>query len=509
MDADQRVSGMGTWIAERLEALDRDRVLERIRLGDHTVWKDDPTEIADRLGWLTVTGPMRDRLGELERFAAEAADDGLRTAVLLGMGGSSLAPEVLSRTFGPADGALELVVLDTTHPSTVERVTSELDLAATLFLVASKSGTTIETRSHLAHFWERNPRGDRFVAITDPGTPLETLARERGFRAVFANPEDIGGRFSALSLFGLVPGALIGAPLAALLDEADRMAGAPVAAADNPGAILGAAIGEAAGRGRDKLTLVVPDSIAAFGDWAEQLIAESTGKDGVGVVPVVGEPLADPETYGEDRLFVALGVAPGLDPLEAAGHPTVRLAFDRPEQLGAEFFRWELATAIAGHVLGINPFDQPNVQEAKDATNEILAGASATPAGFDDPNAVFEQVGPGDYVALLAYVDRTPETEAELQHIRLVIRDRYRVATTVGFGPRFLHSTGQLHKGGAGNGVFLQLVDETRSVDVPIPGGDLTFGTLIDAQALGDLRSLRARRRRVARTTLDALREVI
>jgi glucose-6-phosphate isomerase len=507
MDAAGEVSGLEPWVGERLEALERDRVLERIRRRDHTVWRDDPTEITNRLGWLTVHEPMRARLGELEALAARAADDGVRTAVLLGMGGSSLAPEVLMSTFG-GDG-IDLVVLDTTHPATVERVTSALDLDAAVFLVASKSGTTVETLSHLAFFWELVPRGDRFVAITDPGTPLESLARERGFRAVFTNPEDIGGRFSALSYFGLVPGALIGAPLSELLDGAERMAHAPAAAAENPGAVLGAALGEAARHGRDKLTLVLPDRIASFGDWAEQLIAESIGKDGVGIVPVVGEPLGEPAVYGEDRLFVALGDAPGLEALEAAGHPGVRLAFDGPAQLGAEFYRWELATAIAGHVLGIHPFDQPNVQEAKDATNEILAGASVTGAGFDDPAGVLEQVAPGDYVALLAYLDRTPETERELRRMRVALRERHRVATTVGFGPRFLHSTGQLHKGGPNTGVFLQIVDDTRSLDVPIPGRDLTFGTLIDAQALGDLRSLRARERRVARTTLNALAEVI
>ncbi|HEX6331719.1 MAG TPA: glucose-6-phosphate isomerase [Actinomycetota bacterium] len=507
MDAAGMVSGLTPQVTARLEALDRDRVLERIRAGDHTVWKDDPTEIANRLGWLTVVEPMRERLGELESFAAEVAEEGVGTAVLLGMGGSSLAPEVLMRTFGGS--GIELVVLDTTHPATVQRVGAGLDVETTVFVVASKSGTTIETLSHLNHFWEIAPKGDRFVAITDPGTPLESLAARRGFRASFANPEDIGGRFSALSYFGLVPGALVGAPLAELLDAARRMADAPDVAAENPGAVLGTLLGEAARRGRDKLTFVLPEPIASFGDWAEQLLAESTGKEGLGIVPVVDEPLGPPEVYGDDRLFVAIGDVPELDPLESAGHPVVRLPFERPEDLGAEFFRWELATAVAGHILDINPFDQPNVQEAKDATNQILAGEAVAGAGFDDPAAVLDQVRPGDYVALLAYLDRTPETERSLERVRLAIRDRHRVATTVGFGPRFLHSTGQLHKGGPNTGVFVQLVDDTRSVDVPIPGRDLTFGTLIDAQALGDLRSLRTRGRRVARTTVDALAEVI
>jgi glucose-6-phosphate isomerase len=512
VDLTQRVSGVPDSVAERLAALDRDRVLARIWHGDHTVWRDDPTEIANRLGWLTVTDLMRERIAELEAFAARAAADGFERAVLLGMGGSSLAPEVLQRTFAAADGALDLVVLDSTHPRTVERVTRDLDPDRTLFVVASKSGTTTETRSHLAHFWELAPRGDAFVAITDPGTPLEDLARERGFRSVFANPEDIGGRYSALSYFGLVPAALIGAPVHELLDGADelrRASGPELPAARSAGAALGAAIGETTRLGRDKLTLVLPEEIASLGDWIEQLVAESTGKAGVGVVPVVGEPLADPDRYGPDRVFVAVGDRPGVDALEAAGHPIVRLAFERPEQLGAEFFRWELATAVAGHVLGINPFDQPNVQEAKDATTAILDGGAVDDPGLDALGPLLEEIGAGHYVAILAYLDRTPETEDALQRARVAIRDRSRAATTVGFGPRYLHSTGQLHKGGPNTGVFVQVVDVARTTDVPIPGRPYSFGTLIDAQALGDLRSLRARGRRVARVTLDALMEVI
>jgi glucose-6-phosphate isomerase len=492
--------------------MDLHRVVPRIWERDHTVWKPDPAEITDRLGWLGVSDLMRERVGELERLAAEAVSDGLRTAVLLGMGGSSLAPEVLAKTYGSAAGGLELLVLDTTHPATIERVSAGLDLDHTLFVVASKSGTTIETRSHLAHFWALVPDGRRFVAITDPGTPLGDLARERRFRALFENPEDIGGRYSALSYFGMVPAALIGAPLAELLGDADQMraaSGPGSPAAENPAAALGATIGEAALAGRDKLTLVLPEEIASLGDWVEQLVAESTGKEGTGVVPVVGEPLGEPGDEGADRLFVATGAHDGLEALERAGHPVVRLPMDGRARLGAEFFRWEMATAVAGHVLGINPFDQPNVQEAKDATSEVLATGRVEAPGFDDPAVVLKQVSEGDYVAILAYLDRTPETEAELQRVRLAIRDRHRVATTVGFGPRYLHSTGQLHKGGPNTGVFLQVVDAERDTDVPIPGRNVSFGTLIDAQALGDLRSLRARGRRVARVTLDALVGVI
>jgi transaldolase/glucose-6-phosphate isomerase len=499
-------------VSERLQAMDRDRVVERIWRKDHTVWKDDPTEITNRLGWLTVSDLMHERLGELETFAKQAASDGLETAVLLGMGGSSLAPEVFATTFGVADGALELIVLDTTHPATVERVTGQLALSKTLFIVASKSGTTTETLSHFAYFWDKTPNGAQFVAITDPGTPLEALARERGFRAVFSNPDDIGGRYSALSYFGLVPAALIGAPLHEVLERAEEMQTASermVPAAQSPGATLGAVIGESARGGRDKLTLALPAEIASFGNWVEQLIAESTGKEGIGVVPVVGEPLGAAEVYGSDRLFVAIGEDEGLDALENLGHPVVRLAFEDREQIGGEFFRWEIATAVAGHVLGINPFDQPNVQEAKDATKEILASGTVEDPGFDDLGVLMKEIGAGDYVAILAYLDRTSETESAIERARLSIRDRYKVATTTGFGPRFLHSTGQLHKGGANNGVFIQIVDAGRETDLPIPGQPYTFGTLIDAQALGDLRSLRNRGRRVARVTLDQLLEVV
>jgi hypothetical protein len=267
-------------------------------------------------------------------------------------------------------------------------------------------------------------------------------------------------------------------------------------------------MGEAARAGRDKLTLALPEEIGSFGNWVEQLIAESTGKQGLGIVPIVGEPLAGPETYGQDRVFVGIGEHQALGALEDAGNPVVRLALEGPEQIGGEFFRWELATAIAGYVLGINAFDQPNVQEAKDATKEILASGSVEDPGFDDLGALLKEVGEGDYVAILAYLDRTSETEDAIEGVRLAVRDRYRVATTTGFGPRFQHSTGQLHKGGANNGVFIQVVDDGRSVDVPIPGKPYTFGKLIDAQALGDLRSLRKHGRRVARVTFDQLMEV-
>jgi transaldolase / glucose-6-phosphate isomerase len=492
--------------ADRLARMAHDRVVERIWGRDHTVWADDPTEISDRLGWLDVMDAMRERVPELEAFAKEITADGVDHVVLLGMGGSSLAPEVLATVF--RDAGLPLSILDTTHPAAIAGLEQDTDLDRALFVVASKSGTTIETRSQLDHFWElTDAAGGRFVAITDAGTPLDELAGERRFRAVFRNPEDIGGRYSALSLFGLVPGALVGAPLADLLAGASEMAEACRADDDeNPGAWLGAILGEAALHGQDKLTLVLPERAARLG--IEQLVAESTGKRGVGILPVVGEGLGPADAYGGDRLFVGYGDDDRLTLLEAAGQPVVRLPEHGASALGAEMFRWEFATAVAGHVLGINPFDQPDVAAAKEATAAILEEGLREP-GMDALGAVLDSAGPGDYVAILAYLDPTPEAAADLHRARVALRDRSRVATTVGFGPRYLHSTGQLHKGGPPTGVFIQVVDEDRVQDEPIPGQAYTFGTLIDAQALGDLRSLRARGRRVARTTLDRLLEEV
>ncbi|HEX9314873.1 MAG TPA: glucose-6-phosphate isomerase [Actinomycetota bacterium] len=508
-------------VRRRLKELDAGDVVSRIWSHDHTVWKPDPTEITNRLGWLKLATDMRPRIPELQVFAKRVAADGFTHAVLLGMGGSSLAPEMFARTYNRAPGALELTVLDTTHPATIARVEASLDLDHTLFIVASKSGTTLETLSQFEYFSAKTGgRGSSFIAITDPGTPLEELARARGFRHVFQNPPDLGGRYSALSLFGLVPAALIGADLEDLLFSAEEMADGckAVPGFENPGAWLGALMGEAWLAGQDKLTFVLPASVASFGDWVEQLVAESTGKEGKGIVPVPGEDIGPPDAYGEDRLFVSLGDYPGLAPLRAAGYPVVTLEFGGPKTLGAEIFRFEFATAVAGHVLGINAFDQPNVEEAKQATRAILASLqeAGVPLGqggaskLEEPDpgdaaGELQGVAPGDYIAIQAYLDRTPDTAAALQLDRLALRDAHRAATTVGFGPRFLHSTGQLHKGGPPTGVFLQVTDEGRDVDLPIPGKPYTFGTLIDAQSLGDLQALRARRRRVARVTYEEL----
>jgi len=495
-------------VRARLAKLAEDDVIDRIWSGDYTLWKPEPAEISNRLGWIPVIDTMIGEVDRLRAFAAQVAGEGYTTAVVLGMGGSSLAPEVLQETFGPAPGMLDLHVLDTTDPEQILAVERGLDLAKTLFIVSSKSGGTIETLSHFAHFWGKQPDGNHFVAITDAGTSLEALARAHGFREVFLNPPDIGGRYSALSYFGLVPAALLGVDIQRLLDRGREMRQACrpcVSAAENPGAWLGGVLGEAALAGHDKLTFALPPPLATLGYWIEQLIAESTGKEGKGIIPVEGEPLGEPAVYGKDRLFVAVGDATALASLESAGQPVVRLGYSDPYQIGAEFVRWEFATAVAGSILGINPFDQPNVQEAKDATARILAGEHVDPA-TPSVQDVLAEVKPGDYIAITAYVPRSPEMMERLGRARVQLRDRYHSATTLGFGPRFQHSTGQLHKGGPNTGIFLQIVG-SEADDVAIPGQQYTFGALERAQALGDLASLRAHGRRVARCTVAQLEQ--
>lgn len=512
VDAGSTLGPLEGPIAARLEAMRADRSVPRTWERDHTLWQPGPTEISNRLGWLDVLDRMQGELPALRAFADEVADAGYETVVLLGMGGSSLAPEVLYSTFGRGERGLDLIVLDATDPAQIRGIAERIVLERTLFIVASKSGSTVETLSHAAYFWSLLPDGSHFVAITDPGSGLERLAAAYGFRCTFLNPDDIGGRYAALSLFGLVPAALIGADLEAFVAEARGMQEACKAEdpAENPGAWLGAVLGEGALHGRDQVTFVLPPAVDTLGYWVEQLIAESTGKQGKGIVPIEGEPLGALEVYGDRRLFVALGAAPedapGLEALAAAGHPVVRLPFEGVYQLGAEFYRWEFATAIACQILEINAFDQPNVQEAKDATNRVLAGEAVDPA--TPPAAeVLASIEAGDYLAILAYLPRTPEVMGRLHAARVALRDHHRVATTVGFGPRFLHSTGQLHKGGPGNAVFLQIVGDDPQ-DLEVPGGAFTFGGLKQAQALGDLESLREHGRRVARLSLEELEQL-
>jgi RpiB/LacA/LacB family sugar-phosphate isomerase len=500
----------------RLEGLD---VATRLWKKDPTLWSETGAgraSVLNRLGWLDAPTAMRARAAELVAFADEVQAEGVRDVVLLGMGGSSLAAEVLAASLPPPAGRPALTVLDTTDPAAVRRVRERLDLARTLFLVSSKSGTTVEMIALYRFFRAEVERtlaepGRRFVAITDPGTPLERLAAEGGFRRTFLNPPDVGGRFSALTLFGLVPGALIGADVAGLLERGATMAeacGPGVAAADHPGLRLGAALGGLALAGRDKVTFVISEPVAALGAWLEQLLTESTGKQGRGLIVVNDEPVGPPAVYGADRLFVAitLGADPAVEgavaPLEAAGHPVIRLALRDRLDLGAEFFRWQWATAVAGVLLGVNPFDEPNVAAAKDATQAALATFRERgrlpdwPADSpDDLATALAAARPGDYVALLAFVTPEPATTAALRALRVLIRDRTRLATTAGYGPRYLHSTGQLHKGGPPTAILALLAAED-SEDLPIPGERYGFATLKMAQALGDLATLRGARRR-------------
>jgi transaldolase/glucose-6-phosphate isomerase len=500
--AEERLGDIAAEVETAVDDLAARKAPARMWAGDHTLWADDPTEIADRLGWLHVVEEMEQALADIDGVALAAVADGLTDAVLCGMGGSSLFPEVLRRSFPKA--RLDLTVLDTTDPAAIARA----PLDRSLFVAASKSGSTIETTSQLAHFWAATGgASDRFLAITDPGTSLAQLGQERGFRRVFENRPDIGGRYSALSYFGLVPGALYGADVAGLLQRALQAVdglGAGVPAKEHAGVRLGAILGAAAMAGRDKLTLVLPDRIASFGLWLEQLVAESTGKEGTGIVPVTGEPLGPPAVYGDDRLFVAVGDHDGLDALAAAGHPVVRLDYTDERDLGALVLLWEQAVALAGAVLGINPFDQPDVAAAKEATNRVL-GEGLPDIELAGVDSLLGQVLEGDYVAILAFVD--PGDEALLERIeaaRRSIRNDFRVATTVGVGPRYLHSTGQLHKGGPATGVFLQVVGEDP-VDVPIPGQPFGFSMLKQAQAAGDLIALQDRGLRAGRVAMDDL----
>jgi transaldolase/glucose-6-phosphate isomerase len=521
-------------LARERKRLEERQVVQRIWASDPRAFTGDTAHdksIRNRLGWLRSPEEMSDpgKLAALSAFADEIVRAGFKHAVLLGMGGSSLCPEVLAHTFGAGRG-IALQVLDSTDPAAVAAVESAIDLDRTLFLVSSKSGGTIEVRSFERYFWAKvlarhggsvEQAGSQFVAITDPGTQLEHLASDNKYRTIFRNPPDIGGRYSALSYFGLVPAALLGIDVAALLGRARVMATAchAPALADNPAADLGAMLGALAKVGRDKLTLVLSPEIASLGSWIEQLVAESTGKLGKGIVPVDAEPLGSVAIYGADRVFVVsqlAGGAPAASPetlqaLRAAGHPVIELALGDRLDLGAEFFRWEMATAVAGAALDINPFDEPNVTEAKQATAKLLEAhardkhlpASAPPASPDDAAALQAQLGKlggGDYLCLSAFFRRTEARHALLTRVRAACQSRG-VATTLGYGPRFLHSTGQLHKGGANNGVFIQFVADAP-FDLPVPGDTFSFGVLRDAQALGDFQVLEAHGRRALRVAL-------
>jgi len=490
-------------VGDRVSQAMGESVAQRVWRRDASLWGGPGVpEIENRLGWLTVSEAMLEQASDLQEFAEQCRADGLTDAVLLGMGGSSLGPEVIRRSFGDVPDALRLHVLDSTHPDTILGLQDSLDLAKTLFIVSSKSGGTVETLSHYRHF-KALAQPSQFVVITDPGSPLEDIARQDGLRRTFLNPSDIGGRYSVLSYFGLVPAALMGVNIEALLhggQVAEQNCAHYDSSESNSGLWLGAAIGELARRGRDKLTFFVDPPTDSFGLWVEQLIAESTGKQGRGILPVAGEPLADPESYGDDRVFVYLRgedgnetVEQGIERLAAAGHPTLTLQTHGPGDLGRVFFLAEFAVAVAGWALEINPFDQPNVQEAKDNTQKVL-DSGAVPqleaAGDAALRALLGDANPPHYVAILGYLPYSDALDEAIVELRVRIRDLTDAATTFGYGPRFQHSTGQLHKGGPPTGRFLQLVNQPER-DAPIPGASYSFATLIAAQAAGDLQTLR------------------
>lgn len=505
-------------------------VARRIWRKDASLWKTDDAshkQIRNSLGWLTVPDEMIGVAGELIEFADVIRRRGFKHVMVCGMGGSSLCPEVLARVFGRQDGFPELLVLDSTDPDVIARFRDQIDLDHCLFVIASKSGTTTEPTVFYKYWYDelskrRQDPGENFIAITDPGSPLVETAAELGFQRTFLNQADIGGRYSALSYFGMTPAALMGIDIRKFLErakQAEQECSAVMPAASNDAFKLGTILGECANAGRDKLMLVLDPRIETLGLWIEQLIAESTGKEGNGIVPVTGETLDHPRDDLNDKVFVVTSIEhygadtrTKLDLLADAGHPIIHRTLTDIYDLGAEFFVWEFATACAGWRLGINPFDQPNVQEAKDATRELLSEFTKTgklpdaekPVADDDAvRSHIKSIKPHDYIAFLNYIEETPEIDRALQELRSAVRNSTKCATTVGYGPRFLHSTGQLHKGGPDTGVFIQ-IGAADSVDFPVPGEPYTFSILKQAQALGDFRALSSRGRRVIRVDLGS-----
>jgi len=532
-----------------LEEWRRDGKVRRLWAGDKTVWTDDDEN--RWLGWLGITDDQLAHVGHLTAIAQEAKNSGFKNALLLGMGGSSLCPEVMKMTFGRVAGFPELHVLDSTDPAQIKVFENKVDLSKTLFIVSSKSGSTLEPNIFKQYFFERakqvvgaDKAGERFIAITDPGSKMQQVAEHDGFRHIFFGLASIGGRYSALSDFGMVPTAIMGVDIVKFLDRAEEMAhscASCVPPEDNPGVVLGIIMGVLANQGRDKVTITASPRIRDVGAWLEQLIAESTGKVGKGIIPVDQERLGPPEVYGKDRLFVYLRLESepdaeqdrAVDALEKAGQPVVCILIADPIDLGQEFFRWEIATAVAGAVIGINAFNQPDVEAAKIATRKITSeyektgslppenplleengvklfidaknAAALTSAGdkalLSCLRAHFNRIRPGDYFCISAYVEMNDQHDQILQAIRHTVRDIKKVATCLGYGPRFLHSTGQAYKGGPNSGVFLQITCDDAA-DIPVPGQKYTFGVVKAAQARGDFEVLAERGRRLLRVHL-------
>lgn len=519
---------LGTYQASvdaALDELKNDQIIARIWKKDHTVWQPDPTEISNRLGWLHSPETLLEQVEELNELSASVRADGFTNVLLLGMGGSSLAPEMFYKIYRQEADGLALAIVDSTDADAIQAHQASVDLRKTIFIVATKSGGTAETLSAFKYFYNQvselvgaDQAGKQFIAITDPGSKLVEIANRFGFRNTFINDPNIGGRYAVLSLFGMVPAALIGIDIATLLSRAAKAStNAKMNDADNLGAKIGVVMGVLAKAGRDKITFISSPAIAPFGDWVEQLIAESTGKNGQGILPVVGEPLVAPNGYGQDRLFVYLRLAgdsthdAAVAALKAADHPLIELELQDLYSLGGQFFLWEMATAVSGHCLGIQPFDQPNVESAKIVARQMVAeymktgqlpegdAAELTPENLHD---FLAQAQSGDYISIHAYVPQTAVNDQALATLRQQLLTRYKLATTVGYGPRFLHSTGQLHKGDSGNGLFIQFTSDAQQ-DIPIPDeagkpdSTMSFNILKNAQALGDAKALQAANRRM------------
>ena len=537
-------AALDTWDAE-------DR-MKRLWARDASLWTNG--DEGKWLGWLSIVDEQQRSIRRFSNFSLEVKDAGFSHVLLLGMGGSSLCPEVMSKSFGKIEGFPELHVLDSTDPAQIRTLENKIDLANTLFIVSSKSGTTLEPNIFKQYFFERVKQvvghdevGNRFIAITDPGSKLREEAEADRFRKIFLGVPGIGGRYSALSDFGLAPAAAMGVDVAKFLDRTHAMVnacGADVSARNNPGVILGALLGVADKQGRDKITFIASPGIHDLGAWLEQLLAESTGKNGKGLIPVDREPPASPEAYGDDRIFIYLRLDDdagsvqdaAIEAIEDAGQPVVRISVEDVYNLGQEFFRWEIATAVAGSIIGINPFDQPDVEASKIATRKLtgeyeqsgslpaetpifegdgiklfadernakaLNEAASETSLLEYLKAHLDRLAARDYFALLAYIEMNDDHETLLQSMRGAVRDRRRVATCLGFGPRFLHSTGQAYKGGPNTGVFLQITCDD-AVDMPVPGQKYTFGIVKAAQARGDFEVLAERERRALRVHLGA-----